>query len=162
MILKLEYLGFKSKLRGRFIHFSTQNLICWMILPCRKMIEAYEASYGHFFTYKSWMHFFWDTLYDSLIFLRIFNIFIWVKYLNFVNITNITYITYIQGIWNIEKLITLPKIPTYGEYHIFKFWKHYQHYQHYLHYLHTGCVWFFKFLRIFNIFILGVWNIKIL
>ena len=28
LILKLEYLGFKSKLRGRFIHFSTQNSIC--------------------------------------------------------------------------------------------------------------------------------------
>ena len=40
LILKLEYLSFESKLRGRFIHFSNQNLIYWMILPCRKMIEA--------------------------------------------------------------------------------------------------------------------------
>ena len=40
LILKLEYLGFESKLRGRFVHFSTHNLICWMILPFRKIIDA--------------------------------------------------------------------------------------------------------------------------
>ena len=43
------------------------------------MIEAHEASYGHFFTYKSWMHFIWDTLYTKLlhnIFLQyLYNIF---------------------------------------------------------------------------------------